>query len=90
LIEPQPVEVGLRITAALDYARNSTEEIRPHYLWHLEKITEAVTLDDLTTAELVSLTALLVPAHARVLDGRAAPDKGTTGRVLHLVGNSAG
>jgi hypothetical protein len=72
--DTEPIEVGLRITAALDYARSSTDEnIRPHCLWQLEKIAEAVTLDDLTTAELVSPAALLIPAHARLLTGRPGP-----------------
>jgi hypothetical protein len=84
--DAEPVEVGLRITAALDYARRSAHEnIRPHYLWQLEKITETVTLDDLTDAELVSLTALLIPCHTRLLTGRPAADEGAAGRLLRIV-----
>jgi hypothetical protein len=88
--DAEPIEVGLRITAALDYARSSSNEnIRPHYLWQLEKITETVTLDDLTTAELVALTAFLIPAHTRLLTGRPA-DEGCPGRLLRIVPGAVG
>ena len=87
----EPVEVGLRVTAALDYARASDEaDIRPHYLWQLERITETVTLDDLTTSELVALTALLIPAHSRLLAGLSPTDQGPPGKVLRLVGGCDG
>jgi hypothetical protein len=84
--EAEPAEVGLRITAALDYARRSSNEnLRPHYLWQLEKIAETVTLDDLTDAELVSLTSLLAPAHARLLSGLPTPEQAPTGRLLRII-----
>lgn len=83
----EPVEVGLRVTAALDYARSSQDEdIRPHYLHMVQQLTEDVRLADLTTEELVSLTALLIPAHSRVLTGRPRPDAAAPGgRLLWLL-----
>lgn len=83
----EPVEVGLRVTAALDYCRSShDEDIRPHYLRMVQQLTEAVNLTDLTASELVSLTALLIPAHSRVITGRARPDATPpVGKILTLV-----
>lgn len=83
----EPVEMSLKITAALDYANASDgRDIREHYLWTLTQITDAVGLADLTTAELVTLTALLIPAHSRVLAGRGLPDDASApGKVLRLV-----
>lgn len=84
----EPVEVALRITAALDYVRSSNDdELRPHYLQEVQQITDVVSLSDLTTAELASLTALLIPAHSRILAGHPRPDAAPpVARLLHLVG----
>lgn len=43
------------------------------YLARLEYITTVVRLDDLTMSELVSLAAVLEPAHARVAAVNGAP-----------------
>lgn len=85
--ETEPVAVGLRITAALDYARSSNEmDMRAHYLWQVQQITSNVSLDDLTTPELVSLAALLIPPHSRVLSGRRRTEPTSpVGKVLRLV-----
>lgn len=80
----ESVDTGLRIIAALDYAKASGEDVRPHYLDSCRQITEDVNLDDLTTAELVALKALLIPAHARFLAGTPQPPEGY-GRLLRLV-----
>jgi hypothetical protein len=57
------------------------------YMRLIECITSDVTLDDLTTAELMSLAALLLPAHTRLLTtGRdAADDPAAAGKFLRLV-----
>lgn len=86
----EPVEVGLRVTAALDYVRSSNDDdIRPHYLRMVQDLTEEVHLSDLTTAELVTLTALLIPAHSRILTGRARPDAAAPIGNLRIVRNDA-
>lgn len=86
----EPVEVALRITAALDYVSSSNDdELRPHYLQEVSQITEVVSLSDLTTAELVSLTALLIPAHSRILEGRPRPDAVAPVGRLRLVGGQS-
>jgi hypothetical protein len=41
--------------------------VRAHYMWTIEQITNSVPLADLTTAELISLTNLRIPAHSRFL-----------------------
>lgn len=83
--------MSLRITAALDYANASDDrDIRDHYLWTVTQITDVVGLADLTTAELVTLTALLIPAHSRVLAGRGLPDDAAApGKVLRIVRDDA-
>lgn len=84
-------EVGLKITHAIDYAQTCGEDVRPHYLHTIATITDEVSLDDLTTTELIALKALLIPAHARILSGRPRPDAAAPiGRVLRLVGGAAG
>jgi hypothetical protein len=56
------------------------------YMRRLERMSTDVTLDDLTTAELMSLAALLSPAHTRVLTGRGtAFDPAAAGKFLRLV-----
>jgi hypothetical protein len=85
------VEVSLRISAALDYANTGDpDKIRPQYLWLVENITHHVGLEDLTTQELVTLAALLAPAHARFLNGRGTTDDSppTGGKVLRFVRSS--
>lgn len=83
----EPVEMSLKITAALDYANASNDQdIRDHYLWTVGQITDVVAPTDLTTAELVTLTALLIPAHSRVLAGRVRPESSSpVVRALRLV-----
>lgn len=84
------VNVGLRITAALDYARTGNDEdLRPHYLRAVHELTDEVHLTDLTTSELISLTALLIPAHSRVIAGRARPDAPAPVGKLRIVRDNA-
>lgn len=83
--------VGQVIDAAISYAGHLNEkDIRTHYLHSLQDITSRVGLEDLTTAELVSLAALLIPASGRALSGRGLPDDpGTSqGKILNLVRGS--
>lgn len=83
----EPVEVSLRIMAALDYARaNDAEDVRAHYLSQVKQITDVVGLADLTTSELVTLATLLAPAHSRVLTGSVlVDDPAATGKLLRLI-----
>lgn len=76
-----PVDVGLCVTAALDYAQSVGEEVRAHYLWNVQRITDVVGMADLTTSELISLSALLIPAHSRILAGRDRPHDAPTTRL---------
>lgn len=82
-----PIDVGQRVNAALDYAESVDDvEVRAHYLWEIEQLTSVVNLTDLTTSELISLTALLIPAHARFLARRGRPDAPTpTKKGLHVI-----
>lgn len=68
-------EVGLRVESALNYAQTgSDDDLRPHYLWQVDQITNEISAEDLTTPELVAFVALLIPAHSRVLTGRASAE----------------
>jgi hypothetical protein len=68
-------DVGLRVTSALNYAHTGDdEELRPHYLWQVRQLTKELSADDLTTPELVAFIAVLIPAHSRLLSGRAASE----------------
>lgn len=82
--DTNPVDVGLRITAALDYARSRGQDVRSHVIWQVEQIVQRVGLSDLTTEELVCLADILAPAHARILSGGLPADP-PTGRLLKLV-----
>jgi hypothetical protein len=57
------IDDGVRLPYPID-----DEDIRAHYLNEVHRLTRAVPLDKLTTAELVSLVAILIPPHSRVLD----------------------
>lgn len=66
-------EVGLRLESALNYARiGNDEELRPHFLWQIDQLTNEISAEDLTTLELVALITVLIPAHSRILTGRRA------------------
>lgn len=70
-----PVDVSLRITAAIDYVNNGDDrDMRAHHMWQAEAIVDDIGLDDLTTAELAALVAVLIPAHSRFLAGRLPVD----------------
>ena len=66
----EPVEIGLRVTAALDFLRSGGEEMRDHYLWCVRQVMSSLPLDEVSTSALVSILAVLVPEHARFLRGR--------------------
>lgn len=82
--EVNSVETGLRVTAGLDFLRSGGgEELREHYLWQIKQMMSAMPPDQLSTSALVSLVAVLIPEHARLL---AAREPGTvSGTVLRLV-----
>jgi hypothetical protein len=92
MVDTQPINVGQRIDAAIDYANSTNDaEVRPHYLATLQRLTEEVRLADLTTGELIALKSLLIPAHSRVLTGRRRPETGAPiGKVLRIVPGAAG
>ncbi len=65
------VEAGLRVTAALDFLRSGTDEdMRAHCIWCLDKVMADLRPEDLSTPTLVSLLAILIPDHSRILTGR--------------------
>ena len=85
--ETDPVGMSLRMTAAMDFVRNgSDEDMRQHFRWQAEQILGSLALDDLTTAELVSLVTVLIPAHSRAL----GPQDVEHGPVLRLIRPDAG
>lgn len=77
-----------RFTAAVAYASEVDEASRPHYLkraWDM--LADIEDLDNLSTPDLVTLVALLIPTHSRVLAlraGRSATEV-QGDRVLRLV-----
>jgi hypothetical protein len=80
----QPVEMSLRMTAALDYVAAGDEtEIRHHFLWVVKKMMADMVPEDLTTAELVTTIVAWTPAHSRIISGRTGGEP--TAAVLQLV-----
>jgi|GEM_PF-4599404 len=61
---------------------------RAHYLWMVQEITSSVTLTSLTTAELISLAALLAPAHSRFLTNNGRQMSRSGPRRLQAVRNN--
>ena len=59
----QPPDVALQ--------DNDGEDVRSHNLWAVRELMYDMSPEDLTTAELVSMVAIMIPAHSRVLDDRA-------------------
>lgn len=79
----ESVDVSLRIANALRYARaGNDEELRPHYLALAEQVLGELKLPDLTTAELVTLVAVLIPARSRLLSGTEHVEHGTVLRFI--------
>lgn len=73
-----PINIAGRFTGVRNYAESVKDSnVRAHYLWEVEQITSVVNLTDLTTEELISLAALLIPAHSRLLSGwtKAGPKR---------------
>jgi hypothetical protein len=56
------------------------DDFRRHLMRQINQLTTTVPLRELTTAEMVSLVSLLIPAHTRVLEATAP-----TAQVLQLV-----
>lgn len=66
-------------------------DIRPHYLHTLYEMLVDTALSDLTTAELIALIEVLIPAHSRALEARIAhrPTR-PPGKVLTLIPSNGG
>lgn len=66
-----PINLGQRVTAALHYIESGLEiDTRAHYLWTLKNVMRNLELEHLSTQTLVSLLAVLIPEHSRVLATR--------------------
>jgi hypothetical protein len=77
-----PLNLGKRVTAALDFIETTNDyAVRDHYLWELKQVMASMPPDQLSTATIISLLAVLVPEHARFLAGR----KPVPGPVLWLL-----
>lgn len=84
--------MGPRVTAGLNYLQaGGGEDLRDHYLWLLRRMLGNIRLEGLSTSTLVSLVALLMPDHSRIV-GDGNPDKGRNrprdGVVLQLIPRS--
>lgn len=66
-----PINLGQRVTAALHYVESGLEiDSRAHYLWTLKNVMRNLELENLSTQTLVSLLAILIPEHSRILTSR--------------------
>lgn len=78
-----PIGMSLRLTAAMDYVANSRDEdVRPHYLVVARQMLADIQFSDLTTAELVSLVSVLMPARSRKLAGTQRAEERVVLRLL--------
>jgi hypothetical protein len=86
------VEIGLRVTAGLDFLRTGGgEELREHYIWVLKQVMGHIKPEDLSTATLVSMLAVLIPEHSRFIGGgNPAVREATVLRLLPRDDNTAG
>ena len=71
--DTEPIEVDLRITAALDYAIKHGRKHPATLPMAAREDRRPVTLDDLTTVELGIASCSMIPAHTRLLTGRPGP-----------------
>jgi hypothetical protein len=81
--------IGPRVSAALNFLQSGEEDVRDHYLWQVRQVLGDMTPDDLSTEALVSLLAVLIPEHSRVLTSRRPVGGETRGRLLHLIRQAA-
>jgi hypothetical protein len=72
------------ISAALKYLRSCPEDVRDHYVWLLKRLLTNLKPRDLSTESIVSLVAILIPEHSRLL-ASPEPGAGDGGVVLNLV-----
>jgi hypothetical protein len=71
MVDSEFFEVGERehiVATREDFANTS-----PHLRWELQEVMSRVRPDDLSTAEISSLLAILVPAHSRVIGRPTGP-----------------
>jgi hypothetical protein len=67
--------------------------LRAHHLWLLRRMLGNITLEDLATATVVSLVALLMPDHSRIVGGGDpdhGPKRSRDAAILRLVPRSSG
>lgn len=79
-------DIAQKVSAACEYLDND-ENLRPHVKWYYKTLVSRLTVGDLTTEELMSMVAVLVPAHARKLSAphSAEPPGGVRLVVDHTV-----
>lgn len=81
------------VRAALDTLaddNDSSQALRPHFEWLAGQLITQLGPGDLSTAELVALVSVLIPAHARAVGGVGVnagnvPAGAGTGKWLHAV-----
>lgn len=63
------IDLQHRVAAALDCipSAETEERLLPHLRWLVRELISTVTPEDLLASELMTLAAILSPAHARVL-----------------------
>ena len=76
-----------RLAAAVAYANEIDESLRHHYLQRAwDMLADIEDLDRLSTPDLVTLVAVLIPTHSRVLASRqGSTTEVQRDRVLRLV-----
>jgi hypothetical protein len=57
------IDDGVRLPYPID-----DEDVREHYRRQIKQLMHAIAPEELSTSELVSLVAILIPGHSRVLD----------------------
>jgi hypothetical protein len=80
---PDAPDLCRKVDAALDFIPDEAgeEEMRPYMKWQLNNIMDRISPDDLTTAELMALLAVLAPALSRRLGGSTP----VRGKLLTLI-----
>lgn len=72
MFETEISELTERITVAGEQVVAERARVVPHLRWELEQVMSRVRPEDLSTAEITALLAILAPAHSRVIGGPAS------------------
>lgn len=92
--EDDSLETGHRVGAALDWLHAGTDEdeaTHAHYVWAVKSMMTNLAPEDLSTTTLVSLLAILIPEHGRLLASKFPGwGRSDSGKILHLVHSTHG